>query len=89
MQFQLHKYRSIILLFSDNISNFSRPVSVCWCPYLPEERIKVSTNVYILQHPFEVNMLISINAIFDYAEQTFDHSARYLFFDRSPFGLFK
>ncbi|XP_053405326.1 tRNA-uridine aminocarboxypropyltransferase 2-like [Mercenaria mercenaria] len=30
-----------------------RPETVCWCPFLPDERIKISTDVFILQHPFE------------------------------------
>lgn len=30
-----------------------RPDTVCWCPFLPHEKIKISTNVFILQHPFE------------------------------------
>ncbi|CAG5114672.1 unnamed protein product [Candidula unifasciata] len=34
--------------------NFTkRPVSVCWCPFLPHEPVQVRTTVYILQHPFE------------------------------------
>ncbi|XP_052792276.1 tRNA-uridine aminocarboxypropyltransferase 2-like [Mya arenaria] len=31
----------------------SRPLTVCWCPYLAAERIQISTDVFILQHPFE------------------------------------
>ncbi|KAK7499715.1 hypothetical protein BaRGS_00009056 [Batillaria attramentaria] len=30
-----------------------RPQSVCWCPYLPREPLQITTNIYILQHPFE------------------------------------
>jgi len=30
-----------------------RPVSVCWCAYLPECPLTVNTTVYILQHPYE------------------------------------
>ncbi|KAK0057979.1 DTW domain-containing protein 2 [Biomphalaria pfeifferi] len=30
-----------------------RPLSVCWCPYLPRQPLQVQTNIYILQHPFE------------------------------------
>ncbi|XP_071106174.1 tRNA-uridine aminocarboxypropyltransferase 2-like [Haliotis cracherodii] len=30
-----------------------RPLRVCWCPYLPHERLEIKTSVYILQHPFE------------------------------------
>ncbi|XP_060592714.1 tRNA-uridine aminocarboxypropyltransferase 2-like isoform X2 [Ruditapes philippinarum] len=32
---------------------FCRPETVCWCPFLPAERIEISTSVFILQHPFE------------------------------------
>ncbi|XP_052282558.1 tRNA-uridine aminocarboxypropyltransferase 2-like isoform X2 [Dreissena polymorpha] len=30
-----------------------RPATVCWCPFLPEEKISTLTTVYILQHPQE------------------------------------
>ncbi|KAF5396851.1 DTW domain-containing protein 2 [Paragonimus heterotremus] len=30
-----------------------RPMSVCWCPWLPEHRLQIETNILILQHPFE------------------------------------
>ncbi|XP_059175357.1 tRNA-uridine aminocarboxypropyltransferase 2-like [Physella acuta] len=30
-----------------------RPTTVCWCPFLPCEPVKVETNLFILQHPFE------------------------------------
>ncbi|KAL5004161.1 hypothetical protein ScPMuIL_017617 [Solemya velum] len=30
-----------------------RPITVCWCPFLPTEPLDVKTEVYILQHPFE------------------------------------
>ncbi|KAL8625464.1 hypothetical protein ACOMHN_018609 [Nucella lapillus] len=30
-----------------------RPSTVCWCPFLPREPLQVTTNIYILQHPFE------------------------------------
>ncbi|KAL4227530.1 DTW domain-containing protein 2 [Mactra antiquata] len=30
-----------------------RPLTVCWCPFLPLKRVKIKTNVYVLQHPFE------------------------------------
>ncbi|RUS74371.1 hypothetical protein EGW08_017870 [Elysia chlorotica] len=30
-----------------------RPLTVCWCPYLPREPLSIRTNLYILQHPFE------------------------------------
>ncbi|CAE1286127.1 DTW domain-containing protein 2 [Acanthosepion pharaonis] len=35
-----------------------RPLSVCWCPYLPREPIQLSTSVYVLQHPFEDNQCL-------------------------------
>ncbi|KAL3866650.1 hypothetical protein ACJMK2_043933 [Sinanodonta woodiana] len=31
----------------------SRPISVCWCDYLPKKPVDIKTNIYILQHPFE------------------------------------
>ncbi|CAI9720723.1 Hypothetical predicted protein [Octopus vulgaris] len=39
-------------------SRCCRPVTVCWCPYLPREPIQLSTTVYILQHPFEDNQCL-------------------------------
>ena len=39
---------------------FRRPSSVCWCPFLPNPRVKISTSVYILQHPFEVRIFWSL-----------------------------
>ncbi|XP_076465950.1 tRNA-uridine aminocarboxypropyltransferase 2-like [Babylonia areolata] len=30
-----------------------RPSTVCWCPFLPREPLQITTNIYILQHPFE------------------------------------
>ncbi|XP_060068908.1 tRNA-uridine aminocarboxypropyltransferase 2-like [Ylistrum balloti] len=36
-------------------SRCSRPITVCWCPYLPKERLDVKTNIYILQHPYETS----------------------------------
>lgn len=37
----------------DVCSRCRRPVTVCWCPFLPSEPIQISTTVFILQHPFE------------------------------------
>lgn len=34
-------------------TNCKRPVTVCWCSYLPHEPLAIKTNIYILQHPFE------------------------------------
>ncbi|KAF0288782.1 DTW domain-containing protein 2 [Amphibalanus amphitrite] len=31
----------------------TRPITACWCPYLPNPPIDVSTNIIILQHPLE------------------------------------
>lgn len=36
-------------------SRCGRPITVCWCPYLPKERLDVKTNIYILQHPYETS----------------------------------
>ena len=30
-----------------------RPVTVCWCPYLPQPRVSVRTKLVVLQHPAE------------------------------------
>ena len=30
-----------------------RPVTVCWCPYLPRPRVSVRTRLVVLQHPAE------------------------------------
>ncbi|KAK7116439.1 hypothetical protein V1264_002119 [Littorina saxatilis] len=30
-----------------------RPCTVCWCPFLPRQPLQITTNIYILQHPFE------------------------------------
>ncbi|XP_013394746.1 DTW domain-containing protein 2 isoform X2 [Lingula anatina] len=30
-----------------------RPITVCWCPYLPLEPLNVKTAIHIFQHPFE------------------------------------
>ncbi|GFR58078.1 DTW domain-containing protein 2 [Elysia marginata] len=35
------------------ISRSRRPLTVCWCPFLPCEPLAIQTNIYILQHPFE------------------------------------
>ncbi|XP_064608497.1 tRNA-uridine aminocarboxypropyltransferase 2-like [Liolophura sinensis] len=36
----------------------SRPLTVCWCPYLPHEPIDVTTTVWILQHPLEESRVL-------------------------------
>ena len=33
---------------------YSRPVTACWCAYLPRNRVSPKTTVYVLQHPYEV-----------------------------------
>ena len=33
----------------------SRPATVCLCPYFPNTKLKVSTSVYVIQHPNEEN----------------------------------
>lgn len=33
--------------------NCKRPLSACWCSFLPKESLKVKTRIFILQHPFE------------------------------------
>ena len=33
----------------------SRPASVCLCEFLPAEKVSLSTNIFILQHPAERN----------------------------------
>ncbi|XP_077989340.1 tRNA-uridine aminocarboxypropyltransferase 2-like [Glandiceps talaboti] len=43
----------------------SRPDSVCLCPFLPTERVDVSTNVYIVQHPHEVVRVLRTVPILD------------------------
>lgn len=30
-----------------------RPLTVCWCPFLPHKPLAIETNLYILQHPYE------------------------------------
>ena len=31
-----------------------RPLTVCWCPYLPNPRLQVHTKLLVLQHPGEL-----------------------------------
>ena len=33
---------------------YRRPLSVCWCPFLPETPISINTQVIVLQHRYEV-----------------------------------
>jgi len=37
----------------DTCVRCQRPVTVCWCAYLPESPLIINTTIYILQHPFE------------------------------------
>lgn len=37
----------------DTCLKCQRPVSVCWCAYLPETPLLINTTIFILQHPFE------------------------------------
>ncbi|CAO2594000.1 tRNA-uridine aminocarboxypropyltransferase 2 [Lemmus lemmus] len=41
-------------------SRCSRPQKVCLCPYLPVYPLKISTHLYIIQHPAEVQLKTSI-----------------------------
>ncbi|CAH1797402.1 unnamed protein product [Owenia fusiformis] len=43
-----------------------RPKTVCWCPYLPRERIDVHTTVHIIQHPFEVSRCLQTARILEH-----------------------
>ncbi|XP_052598124.1 tRNA-uridine aminocarboxypropyltransferase 2 isoform X2 [Peromyscus californicus insignis] len=41
-------------------SRCSRPQKVCLCPYLPVYPLQISTHLYIIQHPAEVQLKTSI-----------------------------
>ncbi|EDM14425.1 rCG46778, isoform CRA_b [Rattus norvegicus] len=41
-------------------SRCSRPQKVCLCPYLPVRPLQISTHLYIIQHPAEVQLKTSI-----------------------------
>ncbi|XP_021006500.1 DTW domain-containing protein 2 isoform X3 [Mus caroli] len=38
----------------------SRPQKVCLCPYLPVHPLQISTHLYIIQHPAEVQLKTSV-----------------------------
>ncbi|KAF7241269.1 hypothetical protein EG68_11789 [Paragonimus skrjabini miyazakii] len=40
-----------------------RPVSACWCPWLPEHKLQIETNILILQHPFEVSLYCTYSSV--------------------------
>ncbi|XP_035294931.1 tRNA-uridine aminocarboxypropyltransferase 2 isoform X3 [Cricetulus griseus] len=41
-------------------SRCSRPQKVCLCPYLPVHPLQISTRLYIIQHPAEVELKTNI-----------------------------
>lgn len=46
-----------------------RPISVCWCSYLPTSRLNILTAVHILQHPHEEKRRIQTARILELALQ--------------------
>uniref|UniRef100_A0A8D0XNR0 tRNA-uridine aminocarboxypropyltransferase n=2 Tax=Sus scrofa TaxID=9823 RepID=A0A8D0XNR0_PIG len=43
-------------------SRCSRPQKVCLCPYLPAHPLHISTHLYIIQHPAEVQLKTSLSS---------------------------
>uniref|UniRef100_A0A8C6F0X6 tRNA-uridine aminocarboxypropyltransferase n=1 Tax=Monodon monoceros TaxID=40151 RepID=A0A8C6F0X6_MONMO len=43
-------------------SRCSRPQKVCLCPFLPVHPLHISTHLYIIQHPAEVQLKTSISS---------------------------
>uniref|UniRef100_A0A2K6TT70 tRNA-uridine aminocarboxypropyltransferase n=1 Tax=Saimiri boliviensis boliviensis TaxID=39432 RepID=A0A2K6TT70_SAIBB len=43
-------------------SRCSRPQKVCLCPFLPAHPLPISTHLYIIQHPAEVQLETSISS---------------------------
>uniref|UniRef100_A0A2I3M2L3 tRNA-uridine aminocarboxypropyltransferase n=3 Tax=Cercopithecinae TaxID=9528 RepID=A0A2I3M2L3_PAPAN len=43
-------------------SRCSRPQKVCLCPFLPAHPLHISTHLYIIQHPAEVQLKTSISS---------------------------
>ncbi|XP_002730838.1 tRNA-uridine aminocarboxypropyltransferase 2-like [Saccoglossus kowalevskii] len=43
----------------------NRPTRVCLCPFLPKERVKISTTLYIIQHPHEEVRVLRTAPILD------------------------
>ena len=37
---------------------YRRPLSVCWCPFLPKTPISIKTQVIVLQHRYEVRAIL-------------------------------
>ncbi|XP_050402452.1 tRNA-uridine aminocarboxypropyltransferase 2 isoform X1 [Patella vulgata] len=44
-----------VVIRRDECKACTRPIKVCWCPYLPPKPIDIKTNLYILQHPYELS----------------------------------
>lgn len=38
----------------EKCSSCCRPILVCWCPFLPHEKIQIKSKLFVLQHPSEV-----------------------------------
>ncbi|KAG1687439.1 Folylpolyglutamate synthase, mitochondrial [Nymphon striatum] len=38
----------------DKCSSCHRPTTVCWCPFLPDQKIQIKSTLLVLQHPGEV-----------------------------------